>query len=572
MPVVPSCVALLLVVLTASSTLGAPQAVPPSPASIAADVATLTAPGMDGRGSGTPGGRKAAGAVARWLEAAGLEPGGDDGTFFQSFVIASGTSVAPSARLESLTPGVRAFALDRDWRPHGGSREADIQGDAVFAGYGIARDDGAWDDYHGVDVTGKIVMALDGRPSHLDADRATRLEKVLAARRRNAAGLVLIGEALPSLASTGAPVALPSASMTRTAAERVLAGTGRTLGDLEREMGARRAPVSRATAVTLRLVVALARDDARDVNVLGVLRGARPELAHEAVLVGAHYDHLGEVNGVVHPGADDNASGTAVVVGLARALAAAGPLPRTVVFALFGAEESGLVGSRHYTAHPVVPLDRTAAMVNLDMVGRLGSGTLRVTGVESGHGLERVVREAAAATGVGIDARGTPWGPSDHLSFYRAGTPVVFFTTGTHEDYHRPSDIAGRIDAHGLSRVAAVALRTVQTLAEGPRPRYATVAPPSGDAGRTGGAFLGIVADLRRGDGIRISHALPGGGAAAAGLVEGDVIVRFAGRSVEGFEALQRLLREHRPGDTVEVVSLRHGEDRSARATLGIRP
>jgi hypothetical protein len=572
MPTVRLCVAVVLVVLTASSALGAPHAVPPSAASLAADVATLTAPGMDGRGSGSPGGTRAARTIARWLEAAGLEPGGDDGSFFQSFVIASGTSVAASARLESLTAGVRAFAVDRDWRPHGGSLEADVQGDAVFAGYGIARADGAWDDYHGVDVTGKIVMALDGRPSHLDADRATRLEKVLAARRRNAAGLILVGEALPSLASTAAPVALPSASMTRAAADRVLVTTGRTLADLEGEMAERRTPVSRSAAVTLRLVVALGRDDARDVNVLGILRGDRPEIAHEAVVVGAHYDHLGEVDGVVHPGADDNASGTAVVVGLARALAAVGPLPRTVVFALFGAEESGLVGSRHYTARPAVPLDRTAAMVNLDMVGRLGAGTLRVAGVGSGHGLERVVRDAAAATGVGVDARDTPWGPSDHLSFYRAGTPVVFFTTGTHEDYHRPSDVAARVDADGLSRVAAIAMRTVQTLAEAPRPRYATVAAPSGDAGRTGGAFLGIVADLRRGDGIRISHALPGGAAAAAGLGEGDVIVRFGGRSVEGFDALLRLIREHRPGDTVEVTYLRDGEDRSARATLGTRP
>jgi Iap family predicted aminopeptidase len=307
--------------------------------------------------------------------------------------------------------------------------------------------------------------------------------------------------------------------------------------------------------------------------VIGVLRGEHPELGREAVLLGAHYDHLGEVNGVVHPGADDNASGTAVVVGLARTFAAGGHQPRTLVFALFGAEESGLLGSRAHARHPTVPLAQTAAMVNFDMVGRLGSGRVEVSGVDSGDGLRGVVTDAARATHTAVDVHGDPSEPSDQVSFYRAGVPVVFFTTGMHADYHRPTDVADRIDPNGLARVARLAVRTVETLAEGPRHAYREILPDdaSGPADSRR-PFLGIVADLRGGDGVRLADVLPGHAAERGGLAAGDVIVRVGGHSVEGFDTLRRLIATHRPGDAIEIVSLRNGEDRTAHVTLGARP
>ena len=291
-------------------------------------------------------------------------------------------------------------------------------------------------------------------------------------------------------------------------------------------------------------------------------------------MVGAHYDHLGLSGGAVYAGADDNASGTAVVVGLARAFAAAGPGERTLVFALFGAEELGLVGSGRYVKAPAVPLSRTAAMLNFDMVGRLRDGALTVSGVESGSRLRDVAREAARAVGVKASLRDSPYGASDHAQFYEAGTPVLFFHTGAHPDYHKPSDTADKIDAAGMARVAAVVERVVERLASDARPVYAQVARPARrqGSGAAGGALLGVVALPRPGnDGLRLSSVMPGTGAARAGLREGDVIVRFAGIAVEGFEELRTLIRDRKPGDTVTVLYLRDGEAHSTSVTLGPR-
>src|SRR5207248_9185347 len=160
---------------------------------------------------------------------------------------------------------------------------------------------------------------------------------------------------------------------------------------------------------------------------------------------------LGVSGGAVYPGADDNGSGTAVVVGLARAFAAAGPRGRTLVFVLFGAEEIGLVGSGHYVRAPALPLARTAAMLNFDMVGRLRDGSLTVSGVESGSRLRDVVGEAARAVGVKAGLRDSPYGASDHEQFYGAGAPVLFFHTGAHPDYHKPTDTAHNLDGAGMA-------------------------------------------------------------------------------------------------------------------------
>src|SRR5439155_1715803 len=181
---------------------------------------------------------------------------------------------------------------------------------------------------------------------------------------------------------------------------------------------------------TARLAVDLAPADLRAANVIGVLPGADPALAGETIVLGAHWDHLGSSGGATYHGADDNASGTAVVVGLARAFAAAGGARRTLVFVLFGAEEVGLIGSGHYVRHAALPLGQTAAMLNFDMVGRMRDGTLTIGGVDSGDRLRAATADAARAAGVNGDLRGTPFSPSDHTRSYPASTPDLFLPTG----------------------------------------------------------------------------------------------------------------------------------------------
>jgi membrane-associated protease RseP (regulator of RpoE activity) len=212
------------------------------------------------------------------------------------------------------------------------------------------------------------------------------------------------------------------------------------------------------------------------------------------------------------------------------------------------------------------------AMLNFDMVGRMRDGPLHVGGVDSGSGLRDAVSDAGRAAGASVALRGSPHTPSDHSRFYSAGTPVLFFFTGTHPDYHKPGDTADKVDAAGMARVAAVAAGVVQRLERGSRPVYAAVPPPPSSrparAG-VGSVFFGIGADGRSTwDALRLSHVVPGSAAARAGLHDGDVIVRFDDAPVISFDDLRTVLRTKHPGDTVEVVYLRDGREHATSATL----
>ena len=363
--------------------------------------------------------------------------------------------------------------------------------------------------------------------------------------------------------------------MTREAAEALLAPAGQDLATLARLRAA--APGPLRTGARARIRVALERAERRAANVIGILPGTDPALAREVIVIGAHYDHLGRQGGEVYPGADDNASGTAVVLGLARAVAAAGGLPRTLIFALFSGEEVGLLGSGHYVQYPALPLDHTVAMLNFDMVGRMREDRVTVLGVESGSGLRAAVSRAAAAERLAADLRDSPFGPSDHARFYGRGVPVLFFHTGLTPDYHRPSDTADRINAAGMARVAAVAARVLVDLAGAPRPAYVSLPPPGrGErpaAGASGEAFLGVEADGRsESDGVPLRSVVPGSAAERAGLRDGDVLVRIGDIPVNSFEELRALLRLKQSGETVRIVFVRAGEDRATSATLDARP
>jgi hypothetical protein len=568
----------LLLALLATVAAARPPLVPPPAADLQTTAEALTAPGMDGRRSGTVGGDRAARRIAEWLAAAGLKPGGERESFFQSFVVAPGMRVGPASALRPAAAGAPPLPTGRDWTPHGGSLRERVAGDVAFVGYGVSAPESGYDDWAGVDVRGRIVLALDGAPPHLPGRRASRLEKLIAARRAGAAALLVVADRLPSLAATAAAVRVVSGTLTPAAADALLAPAATTTARLARTIAERQAPASFVSAGRAEVRVALEAADLRGVNVVGVLPGADPARAGEAVVLGAHYDHLGLVGGALYPGADDNASGTAVVLGLARAFAAAGPLDRTLVFALFGAEEIGLVGSGHYVREPPVPLARTVAMLNFDMVGRLRDGGLTVGGIDSGQGLREVVAEAAREVGARPTLAGSPFGPSDHSRFYGGGVPVLFFHTGGHPDYHRPGDTADKLDAAGMARVAALGARVAQRLATVAPPAYVALSRPSRVPGeRAAGAaapvFFGVGADGRaESDGVPLGQIVAGSAAARAGLREGDVIVRFGSGLVDGFEELVAALRGHRPGDTVRVLYLRDGIEHETTATLHARP
>ncbi|MEE8267689.1 MAG: M28 family peptidase [Gemmatimonadales bacterium] len=320
-------------------------------------------------------------------------------------------------------------------------------------------------------------------------------------------------------------------------------------------------------------------------NVIGVLPGSDPGLRNESVIVGAHYDHLGlggfssldpDSTGLVHNGADDNASGAAALVHIARRLRG-NPPARTVVFIAFGGEELGLLGSSYYVRNPVYPLSQSFAMVNMDMIGRLRNNRLIVFGAETATELPALLDSLNWYAAFDLKASGDGYGPSDHASFYTAGLPVVHVFTDLHEDYHRASDDIHKISHDGLLRVAdftativeALANRTADlTFVEAPRPSASV--GPSQSSGY--GAYLGSVPDMTGGThGVRLTGVRKGSPADQAGIRADDVITRIGRYQVANLQDMSAALKSYKPGDEVDIVVLRGGVEHRTAVTLGRR-
>lgn len=319
-------------------------------------------------------------------------------------------------------------------------------------------------------------------------------------------------------------------------------------------------------------------------NVIGILRGSDPARRNEVVVVGAHYDHIGtgvvgslspERRGEIHNGADDNASGTAALAEIARQLAARPPA-RTVIFIAFSGEELGLLGSAHYVREPVVPMSRTVAMLNLDMVGRLREGRLLALGAATATEFPAILDSLNQTAGFDLRASGDGYGRSDHASFYLAKVPVLHFFTDLHDDYHRATDEAHRINADGLAQVATFVARTARALADRSTPlTFVDLPPPAPAVGAVSsgyGAYLGSIPDMSGGvTGVRISGTRTGSPADLAGMREGDIIRRIGRFPVDDLQGMTDALRAHRPGDQVEIEVEREGRRLTLRVTLGTR-
>lgn len=564
---------------------------PPSGDWLLEQVRALSAPEMEGRASGTQGADRAARHIAKVWTDAGLT------TELQPFEVPTGIRLGPQNTLEVLAPYHRALALGHEFTPLSVSSDGDVSGDVVFAGYGITAPDLQYDDYAGVDVRGRIALVLTREPRAQDEASpfrrpaayhySERSHKIINARVHGARAVILVnhpnmsGDALPALQGISQPWDIVAAAVTRPVADTLLSPSGKKIAELSSAIDTALAPRSFAVPGTrVKLTVSLVRQRGTTANVIAIVPGTDPRLRDETVVVGAHYDHLGRGGegslapdqvGVVHPGADDNASGSAAVMGLARAFADAGGLPRTLVFVAFVGEEMGLLGSAHYVQHPVRPLDRTVLMVNLDMIGRLRDGKLYVGGVDSGTGLRAIVDDAARGLGLTLELRGDPYAPSDHTSFYAAGRPVLFLFTGAHGDYHRPSDTWDKLNPRGLETVTTFASKIIMAVGSAPiPPTYVKLEAPATSIRGGYGPFFGVIPEFgaNASGGVKINGVRPGSPAEKAGVRGGDVIVKFAGVTVKTLEDLTFALRSHRAGDRIDVVVVRDGAEQRFEATL----
>jgi len=314
-------------------------------------------------------------------------------------------------------------------------------------------------------------------------------------------------------------------------------------------------------------------------NVVGIVRGS--EWPGSFVVIGAHYDHLGfggmgsldpDSTGVVHNGADDNASGTTALIEAAGIIATRQP-KRSVVVIAFSGEELGLLGSTSFVKDAPIPIDSIYAMINMDMVGRLRGSRLALFGANSAMELPGILDEVNKAFGLKLAASGDGYGRSDHSSFYVAGRPVVHFFTGTHEDYHRTTDDWEKLNVAGIDTIARFAADLTMALAARPEPlTYVAAPPPAPATGGGYGAYLGSIPDMTESPGgVRLTGVRAGSPAAEAGLTGGDILTRIGDFEIGDLYDMTDALRSYKPGDTVWVVAKRGDREIRVRVTFGRR-
>jgi aminopeptidase YwaD len=567
---------------------------------VSADVARLASPAWEGRRAGTRGADRAADWIAQQLKKAGASPAGERGTFFQTFSFIDGVDLGPHNHLVGHSATTHRWKIDSDYRPLAFSSPGEVSGELVFVGYGIVAPDLQRDDYAGVEVKDRIVLVLrygpdgDDPQSRWAAFTSLRM-KAAAARAKGARALLLVtgpkttgvedalvplrGEA--SLTDAG----LPAVSIKKHVADVLLERSGSTLEEAQARLGdGKAAPFAvKEARVEIKVDVSPRRSTTR--NVLGLLSPPGGSDG-EAIVVGAHYDHLGKgitgsldasPGGKVHYGADDNASGVAGMLELARHFAARRQsLKRSVLFVAFGGEELGVLGSSHFVKNPTLPWSHVVAMANMDMIGRLRENTLDVHGVGTSPAWKPLVEEAGRTLALTTRLHEGGYGPSDHSPFYAAGKPVLFAFTGAHSDYHRPTDTPDRVNAAGIEKVAEFMERVLAGLTDSEAPvTFVRVAADKEAAGPTRSfrVWVGGIPDYgEEGPGVKFSGVSPGSPAEKAGVLAGDVLVRFAGKDIRNIYDYTHALSESKPGDTVTAVVKREGREVELSVTLGSRP
>lgn len=458
-----------------------------------AHLAFLASDDLKGRKAGTPEYRRAAEYVAAEMRKAGLEPGGDNGTWFQEVPFKSWTDFQQPVRLEIVSPACRAYfaGRQRDFVPVNGTGSGRVRGRLTFAGYGVAAAKDGWDDYAGLDPKGRIVVVMPGLPDALgDAAKAawTLARKVQTAAEKGAAGLIEMDLSTPgeprqpgqrqrpgSLFPGQAPDGFVVMRASRDLLDDAFYLDGGSWRDLVSRTLRLKKPFPTELGVEVEMEAHFISGERTAPNVVGVLRGADPKLKDEALVIGGHLDHLGVgIDGWIYPGADDNAGSAAVVLETARALHAAGFKPaRTIVFGAWAGEELGLQGSRYYTDHPVIPLDKTALYMNIDMAGT-GDGDLLVGGMTEFAELYDIVRKGLDTETIKRLKPRPNYRGSDHTSFWNRSVPAISLRTGEtlteklddeHPEYHRPGDRPSMIDPELLRLASQYHIDVIRHLA-----------------------------------------------------------------------------------------------------------
>ncbi len=560
----------------------------------------LSSDELEGRRTGTRGNLLAAGYIAGEFAEAGLKP--VDGRFLHDFPYMKGVSIGTDEHADLWyvgETGERRITLpvDLKYRPLGFSKTGPFAGELAFVGYGISAPDEDYDDYANIDVTGKMVVMFRRSPDGDNAHSALTsyssfVAKAMTAREKGASGMIIIDPEedaglIPLFMMRG----FKDAGITAlTVHQDELEGSlgldpSYDLREVREAIDRDRTPNSFAMpGYKIEGNVDIAHQIEKVPNVLGMIPGTDPVLGKEIVIVGGHFDHLGHGgegslhdgdDNAIHNGADDNASGTAAVIALARIAAREMSNRRTMVFMAFNGEEEGLLGSSWLAKEGPFEKKRVVAMINLDMVGRMDPAepAVIVQGMGTSSQWEPLVESARESlTSESIEIKPVPdgYGPSDHSSFYGEGVPVLFFFTGLHSDYHRPSDDWNLVNYKGLATIVHLVDRVVgkiDRLTEAPD--HIEVPRRSNGGGVRLKVVLGVIPDYGfGGEGLRITGVREGGAAEVGGMKSGDIIISIGETEVNGIEAYMYALKSVEPGDEIDVRVMRGDEE----ITLKMKP
>lgn len=570
----------------------------------------LASPYMGGRLPGTPGMERAKEYMQLGFEEAGLEPPFGDSGYRDPFEL-GGTVELQNQLLEATVDGdTTTFTLGDDYEMTGFGGDGSITGDAVFVGYSIQ---GGPDDYStfddDTDLEGKVAIMLRFEP--MDDDGQSRWSdngwsplagfngKLRAVADRNPAAVVIINTPgaddprIDRLISSASQItdAFPVFMMTGEAGAELIKGAdakGRSIMDLRKMADAGGGVVELNAQVTVG--GDLVEEPVIAENVGGLLRG-KGDLADEYIVVGAHLDHLGngdfgsrEGPGKLHPGADDNASGSVGVMMLGKSLARAyAELPddanaRSILFVGFSAEESGLNGSRHYVGDPIAPIDQHVLMTNFDMIGRIEGGRLNISGTSTGVGMKEWLQPYADASDLDVQIPERFSGASDHTSFHRAGMPVLFGCLDRiHDDYHTSRDVTEKINRVDATKTVRIFHEIIYAAALRPD-RFELVESTGGGRGGGGGfgrlkVRMGIRMDQAAEgiNGIMVGSVTEGGSAEVAGIQAGDILLQWNKQEMPDVQAMFKYMSEHEPGDEVTILLMRDGEEHRVKMTLQAR-
>ena len=580
-----------------------------------AHVEVLASEKFGGREAGSDGERLAADYIAAQLTRIGARPLPGRADMFQPFEFTAGSrdggsEIQVSRDLSPAVAGIRSGVVSGISpgmvRALSFSDDGDVDGDVVFAGYGIVVPDTqnfGYDSYAGLDVSGKIVLVLRYFPEDADAQTKSILArysdlryKAMAARQRGARAMLVVtgprspnaGELVPMTFDTAiAGSGIPAASISGAVAGDILAG--RQLEEIQKQFDTGNPHVTgfAIDGVRVRLRTRVERERKTGRNVIAYLpaTAATNEIPKPWVVVGAHYDHLGRGSGGnslatrdevgrAHVGADDNASGTAAVIALADSLAQQPARRRHLLIALWSAEEIGLIGSNQFVTAPPVAIDQIAAYINFDMVGRMQNNKLAVQATGTSPVWGSLVERANVRAGFDIAMQPDPYQPTDVSSFNQAGVPSLNFTTGAHTDYHKPSDTADKINYEDLDRVVDLAAAITRQLMDlVTPPQFTKVEQSSQTASRTGlRVFTGTVPDYTAEvKGLLLGGVIGGGPAEKAGLQKGDIIVEIAGQSIANIYDYTFALELLKIDAPVKVVYMRDGKRIETTLTPAVR-